>query len=361
MNANMLRRLFPPPRLLLMEGGGVEISDRAVKYLALERGFSGGRMVSAWGEEPLPRGAVVEGDIRDEGALVSVLAKVRQLGGFSLVHASLPEQKGYLFDLSLPRSVIPDLADAVALQLPGYVPLPAADIIFDCEADLRGEDGILSVAVTAFPEALARAYASALSRADFLPLSLELEPQAAARSALPREGVAGAQLLIDYSAAKTMLAVSSRGAVHFAASFEGSARLDEALRARGLSETELFALKREEGVGSEDAELAALFNLHAHALGEELKRHALYWNASTAGNPARQTISAAYLSGGNANLRGLPEVLSRALNLPVSVADVWSNINFSRHENAVPPIAREESLRFATALGLAMRSRNPTL
>src|SRR3989344_2810433 len=124
MENNSLRRLFPTPRLLAMEGGGIEISDRRIKYLALAEG----RFVLSWGEVKLPPGVVEQGDIKDEAALVQALERVRQKAHFSLAHVSLPEQKGYLFELSLPRAALEDLADAVALALPGYLPLPPADV-----------------------------------------------------------------------------------------------------------------------------------------------------------------------------------------------------------------------------------------
>ena len=354
MENNSLRRLFPTPRLLAMEGGGIEISDRRIKYLALAEG----RFVLSWGEVKLPPGVVEQGDIKDEAALVQALERVRQKAHFSLAHVSLPEQKGYLFELSLPRAALEDLADAVALALPGYVPLPPAEVVFDCETDSAGtEEENVAIAVTAFPEGLARSYAEALCRAGFLPLSMELEPQAAARAVIPRSGK-GAQLLIDYSATKTMLAVCVRGSVRLAASFNGSQPLDDALRARGISETELSAFKRDEGLGTADAEARSLVSRHLNQLCEEVGRHVRFWNARS--GASREPVAAAWVSGGNANLRGLVEELSRTLGFPVQLADIWQNLP-PRESLAVPPIEREESFRFASSLGLAMRSRNSAL
>ncbi len=338
-----------------MEGGGVEVTDRKVKYLSLA-GAGTGERVRRWGEEDLPPGVIEQGDIRDEEALVATLARVRERAGFFLAHASLPEQKGYLFELELPRAALGDLSDSVAFALPGYVPLSPAEVVFDCEAADAREDAT-AVAVTAFPENVALAYSRALGRAGFLPLSMELEPQAAARAALPR-ALKGAQLLIDYSAMKTMLAVSVRGSVRFAASFEGSGALDDGLLKSGISAQELIALKREEGLGASDEKVRALMSRHLDKLSEEIGKHVRFWNARS--GATREPIVAAWLSGGNANMRGLAEALSQALGLPVRPADVWQNLP-PEGGVTVPPIEREESFRFATVLGLAMRSRSPFL
>lgn len=355
MEASVLRRLFPVPRLLAMEGGGIEITDRKVKYLSLVEGGRGVR-VRQWGEQALEPGIIEQGDIRDEAALVAALSRVRERAGFSLAHASLPEQKGYLFELKLPKAALEDLSGAVALALPGYVPLSPTEVVFDCEPE-QGEEYPTAVAVSAFPESLALSYARALRSAGFLALSMELEPQAAARAALPR-GLKGVQLLIDYSAAKTMLAVSVRGSVRFAASFEGSVALDDELIKNGISPEALLAFKRDEGLGVSDEGIRALISRQCHQLSQEIGKHVRFWNARS--GERREPIARAWLSGGNANMRGLPEALSQALGFEVRLADVWQNLP-PAEVITVPPIEREESFRYAAALGLAMRSRSSVL
>ncbi len=92
-------------------------------------------------------------------------------------------------------------------------------------------------------------------------------------------------------------------------------------------------------------------------LKDELVRHIAFWMSEESGIP-RSPVDRVLIVGGNGNLKGLPEYLSRVLALPVMIANVWGNA-FPLDEY-VPPLPFHESLEYATAAGLALRSR-PTL
>jgi hypothetical protein len=57
------------------------------------------------------------------------------------------------------------------------------------------------------------------------------------------------------------------------------------------------------------------------------------------------------LLSGSDVLLGLDEYLTRSLDIPVKVANVWTNI--LSLDKYVPPINNRESLDYASALGLA--------
>ena len=61
------------------------------------------------------------------------------------------------------------------------------------------------------------------------------------------------------------------------------------------------------------------------------------------------------LCGGDANLAGLTEYLTLTLKIPVKLANVWLNV-FS-FEEYVPEIEFNKSLKFATAVGLALKGK----
>jgi hypothetical protein len=70
----------------------------------------------------------------------------------------------------------------------------------------------------------------------------------------------------------------------------------------------------------------------------------------------RKPIERAIICGGNANLRGFPEYLEGFLNVPVSIANVWSNaLSFDTY---VPHMQFSDSLEYATAIGLSLRGRS---
>ena len=67
-----------------------------------------------------------------------------------------------------------------------------------------------------------------------------------------------------------------------------------------------------------------------------------------------RVIQQVFLAGGGANLPGLPAFLESELNTKVGTGDPWVNIA-SKPFHKLPPLSFEESLRYTTALGLALR------
>lgn len=68
------------------------------------------------------------------------------------------------------------------------------------------------------------------------------------------------------------------------------------------------------------------------------------------------------LCGGGANLKGLAEYLSARVKIPVSLGNPWVNILPGKKGKIdlkkIPIIPYEESLAYATVLGLALRGAN---
>ena len=60
------------------------------------------------------------------------------------------------------------------------------------------------------------------------------------------------------------------------------------------------------------------------------------------------------ISGGGANLKGLPEFLSSELKIPVALANPWINVSTGK-QKITKALSGEKALSFATAIGLALR------
>ena len=347
---------FPVPRVLSFPSAGLEISEHSLKHLS----FKGKSVLSlkAYGNCDLKPGVISHGEITDPVGLSKTLHSFLDEVGTPYVHVSLPEQKGYVFRMMIPKSENLLVRDAVEFRIEENIPLPASDIIFDCEELVHeSNENELAVNVTAFPRATVEMYYVALADAGFIPLSFEIESQAAAR-ALLRAGDTEARMLVDFGETRTVIAVAERGVVRFTTSLElaGSA-LAESLKGLGKDNaTEIERLKNEEGIagatlGNKIAE--ALLPV-ASVLKDEINRHFVYWRThGETGGGLHLPIASVILFGGNSNLRGLPEYLSNSLRTPVVLADVWQNaFDLSKY---VPEIPHKQSLRFATVAGLSLR------
>lgn len=339
-----------------MAGGGLEVSEHSIKHLSLrERG--GRAAIASWGSEALPSGVIADGEIKDVQELVVALRKVRAAASFSAAHVSLPEQKGYLFETFFEETPELNAREAIEFTLEEHVPLGPGEAVFDYEL-LPSPPGKRFYSVTAFPRKTVESYYDVLVRAGFVPLSFELESQAAARVIAPR-GSTGAFMAVDFGETRTALSIIDAGVVRFTTSLEiaGSALTRALQKGLGVSPKEAEKLKNEEGVAARGGthQTADILLPTLSALRDEIQRHFLYWHTHTEKNERPHgKITSIILCGGNANVKGLADYFERTMHLPVLFPQVWAPI---LGEGEVAPIPRNESLRFATVAGLALRGR----
>ena len=91
-------------------------------------------------------------------------------------------------------------------------------------------------------------------------------------------------------------------------------------------------------------------------LARQITTHLSYYRShtfKTFGLKPSQKVDKILLSGGAANLKGLPEFLTERLNMKVELGNPWINI-LTGSLKEVPLLSFEESLSYATALGLAL-------
>jgi Tfp pilus assembly PilM family ATPase len=90
-------------------------------------------------------------------------------------------------------------------------------------------------------------------------------------------------------------------------------------------------------------------------LKHAISKHYQYWQMHTENEGVTTSeVERVILVGGNAGLKGLPEYLETGLEVPIEIGDVWRNVLTA--PDALPPVDHTESLEYATAVGLALRS-----
>lgn len=349
-----LLSLFPVPKLLTMDAAGLEISEHSLKYLRFSSGDA--VRIHSFGNRDLPAGVIAHGEIEDVAALADALRALLSDIGIARVHVSLPEQKGYVFRMTVPQSADLSVREAIEFRLEEYVPLPVSDVVFDWETlEKESTPTELALNVTAFPRATLEEYYEALSAAGFLPLSFEIESQAAARAVLPAHH-SGASMIVDFGETRTAISVAQDGVVRFTTSLElaGEAVTSALMSRLNISVAEAERLKNEEGIASAGGNVGPIITPTITTLRNEIQRHFLYWH--THGEAAGSThapIDTIILCGGNANVRGLPVFLAQTMRARVELADVWQNaFDIASY---MPPIPHNQSLRYATVTGLALR------
>lgn len=355
-----LNWLVPPPRYMTLPGYGVDISDTSLKFIELSKTARGqvGYTITNWGEIAIPGGVLQQGEIINPQQLSEVLKEFKQLTKAEFVRVSLPEERAYIFETSLKKSVTTvEMRNLLEFRLEENVPIPSREVLFDYLVEENGvNDRSVSVIVAAYARETVMQYHDACIAAGLLPTSFEVEAQAMARAVVPSD-VSGATLMIDFGKTRTGIGIVVNNTLRFTSTIEiGGSQLSEALRKvlGDKSEAEITTIKNTEGlVRRLDSILVfeALMPV-VSVIRDELINRMQYWHTHNNLHPERR-INSIILCGGSANLRGLPEYFSETIGVPAVRAEVWQHVLEPGIE--LPPVDKAHSYGYATAIGLALQ------
>jgi len=320
---------FPTPRFLLLSDTGIVISDKFIQIAEFRETHGSGQKFSLvhCGEAPLSTGAVVSGSIINHEEIVGVLQEMRERYKLNFVHATLPEEKAYLFVAEFDKMPAEDLRDVIAFVIEENVPVTLAESIFYFDVIKSSiNTPKLKVAVYVLQEKDVKDYVDIFESSGITPVSFDIESQAIAR-ALTLEGDTRTQLILNIQETKTGLYVVEDEIVQF-------------------SSTPTFGFRKSE------AGYTDLVNLKS-----ELRKLFSFWNTrlDKQGIPQRK-IERILLTGDGASKEEFVSELMSGIDAPYVLADVWANaFSIQKH---LPEVPFETSLSYGAAIGAALPNRD---
>lgn len=354
--SSKLSQFFPSPHYLEQPAVGLDISDMSMRFVELVRQGSEFQ-IGRFGERAIPRGIIESGEVKKGAELRAILIELKKQHDLQFVVVSLPEEKAYLFDLDIAQMKRDEIRGALELVLEEHVPLKASEALFDYRIIKETETTIL-VNVSVFPRALTDGYLAVFSEAGITPLAFEVEAHALARSIIPASDMRPS-MIIDLGKTRTGITIASGGFVQFTSTVSvGGASLTEVIMKQlGVTFDEAEKVKREKGLVSmvANSDLSFAFMSLMGVLKDEIHRNFVYWQTHVDNfGKKRPPIEKIYLCGGDANLPGIAEFFAEHFGVPVEVANVF--VNTRSLDAEIPKINFSDSLRYATAIGLALRS-----
>jgi type IV pilus assembly protein PilM len=351
---------FPTPEVLLPRSVGVDISDASIKWLVLAP--EGDRhKVSAYGDEPLAPGIVVEGVIKDVPKLVESLRDLKKKWhGIECAHAALPEEAAYVFNMFVPEGTGREQTlSLIEFDLEGRVPIPPNEAVYDFDVIEERTEAGTEIGVFVFPSELAESYVEAFKAAGIMLLSLEIEARSIAR-AITSTHKDPVTMIVDFGRARTGIAVVKHGIPIFTTTVAvGGDAITKAVE-ESLASTPEAAIefKNSKGLFAEKElkpEAAKKMVGAASALADEVARHFHYWDTRRDEKDVRTTpVERVLLIGGSSNLKGLDDFIAGKVQADTTRGNVWRHVN--DFENYIPPIDFRTSMQYATAVGLSLRS-----
>ena len=160
-------------------------------------------------------------------------------------------------------------------------------------------------------------------------------------------------MIIDWGKTRTSFFIVENRVLRFASTIPiGGEALDQAIAKNlnvGIEEAQ--KLKSKKGF-LQDQDSLAVFQAIVPvvtAIREEAEKYLNFWQTHSENKKAPQKL---FLSGGDANLLGLPQYLEQELGLPVVMANPWANLKFPKHY--LPDLELKDAVRFSIAVGLAL-------
>lgn len=366
--------LFSPKNIAF----GLDIGDKSIKMaeVRLTKNIKGetSLMLANINEIPVPEGTFVNGEVKNSAAAAKAIIQcAKKMRGRYLITkgviASLPESQCYL-------KIIPPMpADAsknadlfIQKNLTKHFPVNADQVYYDYRIL---DDGRILIGIA--PKAIADSFTNIIEQAGFAPLALEIEGIAIARALtrVPREATAKKEhdnadetarpkILMDLGATRSTIIAVERGdtvAVTLNIPLSGDNMTREISKVEKISFDEAEKIKI--ACGFDTMKCAVKTKKIIQSLikdaAQEIKTGIQYINNNLNGDGAK--VEKIYISGGVASMLKLASVLSEKLGVKVRHADPFINVRRGKKIT----IANEELLKYATAIGLAMRGTETDL
>jgi Tfp pilus assembly PilM family ATPase len=316
MNRKKFFNLFPPPEFLDISYAGLSISDTNVRCLKFGR--EGKKLsVSKYIERSVPPGAIVSGFINNVQEVVSIIEDMKKDLDLDFVKVSLPEEKAYLFTTKIPIMESEEIRDAVEFKMEENVPVPPAELLFDYAMPDSASHDHINVVVSALPITVIDKYVETINSVNLSLLSLEIESQAIARAVLPKYDMR-THLIVNFGKEKVGLYVVSNNVVHFTST----------INTKGAPKDDLIFIS------------------------QEIKKLYTYWHTLKENVEVEsKKIIGIIICGEDISDQIIP-YLSTHIKTKVTLANVW--INAFDINKEVPKMSFVDSLKFATAVGLAL-------
>ncbi len=339
---------------------GLDISDFSLKAIEIKKNGSRDK-IKSFSLINFKEKLVDSGKIVNKEGLVNVLKGLKNQKKHRIktnkVVCSLPEEKSFLRLIQIPFIKEQDkIKEAVKWELEANIPLSINDVIFDfyvLPQEFQLKKNQLSILVLAVNKEIVNDLLEVLDKTGLDPIGMESESFALVRSLLGENDKNKVSLIMDIGGNKTSFLFVVNELLLFTSSIYISAKTftDNIAKDFNMNFREAEKLKIEQGIGSMTKRDPIFVSLEGslNSLAEEARRSIDFFIEKLQyANRLDQII----LCGGGAGMKGLIPYLAKKLGYPTFLGNPWKNVRLGK---IIPPMNREESVEYATAIGLALK------
>lgn len=341
---------------------GLDFTDGEIKTVQIKQINDPDKILGFSSERILPN-VIRDGEILDPTQLELAInnALEKETAGkikTRKVIGSIPESKAFLRVISIPKMAKENAAEAVKWEIGANIPMDIEEVYYDWQfIDMnfgeRNRQYVLTVSVS---KKVIDDYVKYLTQSGLDVWGLELESISILRSLVPNNSETpqngGTVFVIDVGEKKTSFIVGEGNVPFFTSSipFSGYEISQNLKTGLGASGAELDSIRKQVGIGlgEKNKPVFTAVKPLLESLAMEIEKTVDFYRENI--KPGAE-IEEMILSG-EGILKGLPIYLAKRLKKSVELGNPWVNLELG---NNLPPISREESLKYSVAIGLAMR------
>lgn len=344
--------IFEVPEFVTMPAVGIDISTDSVRFIEFKKN-GGVTHVGRHGSTSIPPGIVQSGSVQDPVAMSKIISEIAKKNKLSLANIALPEEQSFLVQMDMPKGESQDIRTFVELHIEDYVPISASECVFDYTLIPSTSSDTTSVIACVFPSKIIEQYLEVFNGTGITPKTFELQSQAMARAIFPKNDKA-TFMGVDIGKDITNIFIVKNNVVQFSAILDigGDNITSEISKSLNITFEEAEDLKIKSGLISslDHSDIRTAMLPILDRMRGEIIKYFTYWETK---NSNSTNIDYIYLTGGGANLIGIPEYLEQGIAASVLVANPWINaLDFDKY---TPPIQMHSSRRYAAAIGLALK------
>jgi type IV pilus assembly protein PilM len=356
-DVSALKSIFNPKLRPLI---GVDISSTAVKMVELVDDGKGQPRVERYAIEPLPKEAVLDGNLASLESVADTLQRCWKRLGTStrFVALALPTSAVITKKITLPGNLREqDMEIQVESEANQYIPFALEEVNLDFQVigPAPGSPDDVEVLLAASRKEKVEDRVAAAELAQLKPVVMDVEAYAIQVAyelvikQLPREGVDQIVALVDVGASAMKITIMKDNQQLYAReqAFGGSQLTDEIMRVYGMGPDEAENLKR--SGTPPDNYGAEILHPFIENMAQEVARALQFFFTSTPFNEVHHIL----LAGGSALVPGVAEIVGQRTNVNTLLADPFAGMAISPRIRAKQLAADAPSL--LVACGLALR------
>ncbi len=341
---------------------GIDLSDQSIKVAQIKRNNNKLRLY-AYGRENIPKGLIVDGEIKEEEEVVKLIKKTLANSKINPIRSkfavySIPEPKGFIRVMEIKKTREEDVGDVVRYEAQQLFPINMEESYLDWQVLPEEENDkkeTMKILVAVVPQQLVDSYSSVLKDAGLKPVAAEIESVAITRSLINKNQSARPILVIDLGRDRTSFIIFKNPAVQFTASIPvcGEEIIKAVSEKMNISEGKSEEIIKECGLIFRD-DCKDIYRAIQPSLYEMIRYISKLINFYKEHYKSESDIAKVIICGGEAKMPGMSSFLSLRVKKEVEKGNPWINI-ISSDKKGIPPISRNDSMVFVTVLGLALR------